>query len=167
MKKISTIILLLASYVGYSQAGAMATFDFTQALNMSEAINSGLEQLDQLDKMIDYYQKVEDKIQKVNKVILRLNRLKEIVSDQKYILGAVEKAKKFISSVESPAKKKAYVNSLKNILRETQEATNELSEVTRDDFLNLSDKERLDLIETNEQKIKLNKAKLKILFNVE
>lgn len=166
MKKISTIILFLASYVGYSQTGAMATFDFTQALNMSEAINSGLEQLDQLDKMIDYYQKVEDKIQKVNKVILRLNRLKEIVNDQRQIFGAVGDAKKFIASIESPSKKKMYVNKLSNILKETQEATNELSEVTRDDFLNLSDKERLDLIEKNEQKIRLNKTKLKIFFNI-
>ena len=165
MKKLNTIILLVVSYIGYSQTGAMATFDFTQALNMSESINAGLEQLDQLDKMIDYYQKVEDKIQKVNRVILRLNRLKEIIIDQKYIFGAIGDAKKFIMSIEDYNKKRMYVNKLRNILRETQEATNELSQITKDNFLNLSDKERLDLIEKNESIINYNKTRLKLLYN--
>lgn len=166
MKKISTIILFLASFVGYSQAGAMATFDFTQALNMTEAINSGLEQLDKLDRMIDYYQKVEEKIQKVNRVILKLDRIRRIVSDQRFILNSIEQSKNFITKLENSTQKRIYVNNLRNILYETQEASQELSEITRDDFLNLSDKDRLELIEKNEKKIKRNKARLKLMYNV-
>ncbi|AVM51549.1 hypothetical protein [Capnocytophaga sp. oral taxon 878] len=166
MKKLSTIILLLASYIGYSQVGAMATFDFTQALNMTESINAGLEQLDQIDKMLDYYEKVEEKIQKVNKVILKLERVKDIVTGQRKILNGVEKAKKFITSLSSTELKKAYTSNLSDILKESQRVSNELSNITRDNYLNLTDKERIEMIEKYEKKIKILKARLRVGYGV-
>ena len=166
MKKLSTIILLLASYIGYSQTGAMATFDFTQALNMTEAINSGLEQLDQIDKMLNYYEKVEEKIQKVNKVVLKLERIKDIVTGEREILNGVGKAKKFINSLSTTELKKAYASNLSEILKESQRISNELSNVTRDNYLNLTDKERIEMIEKYEKKIKILRTRLRVAYGV-
>lgn len=161
MKKIVTLFFVLMTFVSYGQ---MVTFDATNAMNMTESINTALDQLDKLEEMTNYYEKAQDQIQKVNKVVLKLEEIREIAKMHREILNDVDKAKKSISKITHDGSRKLYTDRLLNILKTAQKITRELSDVTQDNYLNMTDKERIDFVKEKETQMKAQKARMRLLF---
>ena len=51
------------------------------------------------------------------------------------------------------------------IIRNTKEANDELRKILKENYLELSDKERMDLIKEQEKIIRNNKARMKMYYN--
>ncbi|GIJ95385.1 hypothetical protein CAPN002_26030 [Capnocytophaga stomatis] len=163
MKKIFTIIVIFVTYLGYAQVPTV-TYDPTQAANMGESISTALDQLDELEKMTNYYEKAQDQIQKVNKVILRLQEIRDIAKMHREILNDVNKVKQVISKLEKDEYKELYTKKLMNILKTAQKVTQEISAVTKDNYLNMTDKERMDFIKEKEMQMRAQRARIKLMF---
>ena len=166
MKRIfPTFVLFVVTYIGYGQAGASIVFDPTVASKIIETINTGLDQLEEIERMADYYEEARDKLRIVNKAVSELKDIKKIVQSSKEIMEGANRAKNAIARIADPKSRQRNTKYLLEIIRNTKEANDELSKILKENYLELSDKERMDLIKEQEKVIKDNKARMRMYYN--
>ena len=166
MKKIfPTFVLFVVTYIGYGQAGASIVFDPTVASKIIETINTGLDQLEEIERMADYYEEARDKLRIVNKAVSELKDIKKIVQSSKEIMEGANRAKNAIARIADPKSRQRNTKYLLEIIRNTKEANDELRKILKENYLELSDKERMDLIKEQEKVIKDNKARMRMYYN--
>lgn len=166
MKKIlATFVLFVVTYLGYGQAGASIVFDPTVASKIIETINTGLDQLEEIERMADYYEEARDKLRIVNKAVSELKDIKKIVQSSKEIMEGANRAKNAIARIADPKSRQRNTKYLLEIIRNTKEANDELRKILKENYLELSDKERMDLIKEQEKVIKDNKARMRMYYN--
>mgnify|MGYP000885296365 CR=1 FL=1 len=166
MKKIlATFVLFVVTYIGYGQAGASIVFDPTVASKIIETINTGLDQLEEIERMADYYEEARDKLRIVNKAVSELKDIKKIVQSSKEIMEGANRAKNAIARIADPKSRQRNTKYLLEIIRNTKEANDELRKILKENYLELSDKERMDLIKEQEKVIKDNKARMRMYYN--
>lgn len=166
MKRIfPTFVLFVVTYIGYGQAGASIVFDPTVASKIIETINTGLDQLEEIERMADYYEEARDKLRIVNKAVSELKDIKKIVQSSKEIMEGANRAKNAIAKIADPKSRQRNTKYLLEIIRNTKEANDELRKILKENYLELSDKERMDLIKEQEKVIKDNKARMRMYYN--
>ena len=166
MKRIfPTFVLFVVTYIGYGQAGASIVFDPTVASKIIETINTGLDQLEEIERMADYYEEARDKLRIVNKAVSELKDIKKIVQSSKEIMEGANRAKNAIARIADPKSRQRNTKYLLEIIRNTKEANDELRKILKENYLELSDKERMDLIKEQEKVIKDNKARMRMYYN--
>ena len=166
MKRIfPTFVLFVVTYIGYGQAGASIVFDPTVASKIIETINTGLDQLEEIERMADYYEEARDKLRIVNKAVSELKDIKKIVQSSKEIMEGANRAKNAIAKITDPKSRQRNTKYLLEIIRNTKEANDELRKILKENYLELSDKERMDLIKEQEKVIKDNKARMRMYYN--
>lgn len=166
MKRIfPTFALFVVTYLGYGQAGASIVFDPTVASKIIETINTGLDQLEEIERMADYYEEARDKLRIVNKAVSELKDIKKIVQSSKEIMEGANRAKNAIAKIADPKSRQRNTKYLLEIIRNTKEANDELRKILKENYLELSDKERMDLIKEQEKVIKDNKARMRMYYN--
>lgn len=166
MKKIlATLSLFAATYIGYGQAGASLVFDPTVAAKIIETIDTGLDQLEEIERMANYYEEARDKLKIVNKAVSEIKDIKKIVQSSKEIMEGANRAKNAIEKIADPKSRQKNTKYLLNIIRNTKEANDELRKILKENYLELSDKERMDLIKEQEKVIKDNKARMRMYYN--
>lgn len=166
MKRIfPTFVLFVVTYIGYGQAGASIVFDPTVASKIIETIDTGLDQLEEIERMADYYEEARDKLKIVNKAVSELKDIKKIVQSSKEIMEGANRAKNAIARIADPKSRQRNTKYLLEIIRNTKEANDELRKILKENYLELSDKERMDLIKEQEKVIKDNKARMRMYYN--
>lgn len=165
MKTFITSLLLVLAGISYGQVPTV-TFDPTQAENMAQSITASLEQLEKLEKITKYYEVAQDNVEKVNKMILKLDEIKEITEMHQYILEYAPKIKNYISGIKNPLEKKNSLNSLAKVLKLAHKATSELILITSDNYLKMTDKERIDYIKEKKREMRQAKALLQYSFSL-
>lgn len=166
MKKIfPTFVLFVVTYIGYGQAGASIVFDPTVASKIIETIDTGLDQLEEIERMANYYEEARDKLKIVNKAVSEIKDIKKIVQSSKEIMEGANRAKNAIARIADPKSRQRNTKYLLEIIRNTKEANDELRKILKENYLELSDKERMDLIKEQEKVIKDNKARMRMYYN--
>lgn len=166
MKKIfPTFVLFVVTYIGYGQAGASIVFDPTVASKIIETIDTGLDQLEEIERMANYYEEARDKLKIVNKAVSEIKDIRKIVQSSKEIMEGANRAKNAIARIADPKSRQRNTKYLLEIIRNTKEANDELRKILKENYLELSDKERMDLIKEQEKVIKDNKARMRMYYN--
>lgn len=166
MKRIfPTFVLFVVTYIGYGQAGASIVFDPTVASKIIETIDTGLDQLEEIERMANYYEEARDKLKIVNKAVSELKDIKKIVQSSKEIMEGANRAKNAIARIADPKSRQRNTKYLLEIIRNTKEANDELRKILKENYLELSDKERMDLIKEQEKIIRDNKARMRMYYN--
>lgn len=166
MKKIfPTFVLFVVTYIGYGQAGASIVFDPTVASKIIETIDTGLDQLEEIERMANYYEEARDKLRIVNKAVSEIKDIRKIVQSSKEIMEGANRAKNAIARIADPKSRQRNTKYLLEIIRNTKEANDELRKILKENYLELSDKERMDLIKEQEKVIKDNKARMRMYYN--
>ncbi len=166
MKRIfPTFVLFVVTYIGYGQAGASIVFDPTVASKIIETIDTGLDQLEEIERMANYYEEARDKLRIVNKAVSELKDIRKIVQSSKEIMEGANRAKNAIARIADPKSRQRNTKYLLEIIRNTKEANDELRKILKENYLELSDKERMDLIKEQEKVIKDNKARMRMYYN--
>ena len=166
MKKIfPTFVLFVVTYIGYGQAGASIVFDPTVASKIIETIDTGLDQLEEIERMANYYEEARDKLKVVNEAVSEIKDIKKIVQSSKEIMEGANRAKNAIARIADPKSRQRNTKYLLEIIRNTKEANDELRKILKENYLELSDKERMDLIKEQEKVIKDNKARMRMYYN--
>lgn len=166
MKKIfPTFVLFVVTYIGYGQAGASIVFDPTVASKIIETIDTGLDQLEEIERMANYYEEARDKLKIVNKAVSEIKDIKKIVQSSKEIMEGANRAKNAIARIADPKSRQRNTKYLLEIIRNTKEANDELRKILKENYLELSDKERMDLIKEQEKVIRDNKARMRMYYN--
>ena len=166
MKRIfPTFVLFVVTYIGYGQAGASIVFDPTVASKIIETIDTGLDQLEEIERMANYYEEARDKLRIVNKAVSEIKDIRKIVQSSKEIMEGANRAKNAIARIADPKSRQKNTKYLLNIIRNTKEANDELRKILKENYLELSDKERMDLIKEQEKVIKDNKARMRMYYN--
>lgn len=166
MKRIfPTFVLFVVTYIGYGQAGASIVFDPTVASKIIETIDTGLDQLEEIERMANYYEEARDKLKIVNKAVSEIKDIRKIVQSSKEIMEGANRAKNAIARIADPKSRQRNTKYLLEIIRNTKEANDELRKILKENYLELSDKERMDLIKEQEKVIKDNKARMRMYYN--
>lgn len=166
MKRIfPTFVLFVVTYIGYGQAGASIVFDPTVASKIIETIDTGLDQLEEIERMANYYEEARDKLRIVNKAVSEIKDIRKIVQSSKEIMEGANRAKNAIARIADPKRRQRNTKYLLEIIRNTKEANDELRKILKENYLELSDKERMDLIKEQEKVIKDNKARMRMYYN--
>lgn len=166
MKRILSVFVLFAvTYIGYGQAGASIVFDPTVASKIIETIDTGLDQLEEIERMANYYEEARDKLRTINKAVSEIKDIKEIVQSSKEIMEGANRARSVISKITDPRSKQKNSEYLLGIIRSTKEANAELKKIMKENYLELSDKERMDLIKNQEKIVKDNKIRMRMYYN--
>ena len=166
MKKIfPTFVLFVVTYIGYGQAGASIVFDPTVASKIIETIDTGLDQLEEIERMANYYEEARDKLKVVNEAVSEIKDIKKIVQSSKEIMEGANRAKNAIARIADPKSRQRNTKYLLEIIRNTKEANDELRKILKENYLELSDKERMHLIKEQEKVIKDNKARMRMYYN--
>jgi hypothetical protein len=166
MKRIfPTFVLFVVTYIGYGQAGASIVFDPTVASKIIETIDTGLDQLEEIERMANYYEEARDKLRIVNKAVSEIKDIRKIVQSSKEIMEGANRAKNAIARIADPKSRQRNTKYLLEIIRNTKEANDELRKILKENYLELSDKERMDLIKEQEKVIKDNKARMRMYYN--
>lgn len=166
MKRIfPTFVLFVVTYIGYGQAGASIVFDPTVASKIIETIDTGLDQLEEIERMANYYEEARDKLKIVNKAVSEIKDIRKIVQSSKEIMEGANRAKNAIARIADPKSRQRNTKYLLEIIRNTKEANDELRKILKENYLELSDKERMDLIKEQEKIIRDNKARMRMYYN--
>lgn len=166
MKRIfPTFVLFVVTYIGYGQAGASIVFDPTVASKIIETIDTGLDQLEEIERMANYYEEARDKLRIVNKAVSEIKDIRKIVQSSKEIMEGANRAKNAIARIADPKSRQRNTKYLLEIIRNTKEANDELRKILKENYLELSDKERMDLIKEQEKIIRDNKARMRMYYN--
>ena len=80
-------------------------------------------------------------------------------------MEGANRAKNAIAKIADPKSRQKNTNYLLKIIRNTKEANDELRKILKENYLELSDKERMDLIKEQEKIIRNNKARMKMYYN--
>lgn len=164
MKRVLSLFVLFAvTYASYGQASIV--YDPTVASKIIETIDTGLDQLEEIERMANYYEEARDKLKTINKAVSEIKNIKKIVESSKEIMEGANRAKNAIAKIADPKSRQKNTNYLLKIIRNTKEANDELRKILKENYLELSDKERMDLIKEQEKIIRNNKARMKMYYN--
>lgn len=164
MKRVLSLFVLFAvTYTSYGQASIV--YDPTVASKIIETIDTGLDQLEEIERMANYYEEARDKLKTINKAVSEIKNIKKIVESSKEIMEGANRAKNAIAKIADPKSRQKNTNYLLKIIRNTKEANDELRKILKENYLELSDKERMDLIKEQEKIIRNNKARMKMYYN--
>ena len=111
MKRVLSLFVLFAiTYTSYGQASIV--YDPTVASKIIETIDTGLDQLEEIERMANYYEEARDKLKTINKAVSEIKNIKKIVESSKEIMEGANRAKNAIAKIADPKSRQ------KNTLRD-------------------------------------------------
>ena len=150
MKKAITFLCLIISIPFFSQ-GAMVVTDLTANQTLASTLTASTKQLTQLEKNYALLKSAEEKYQKINSIVTSVYSLGEIINLQK---EAINNVSLVLNKTKLTGKS---LSRLENVLKQTLEniakLTGTISNVLKDGFFNMSDKERIDMFQQNRSAI--------------
>ena len=166
------IFLLVSLLVGISSNAQMITVTEAPATDilLGEQIADGLKSL---QVSMDNYELVKsnvEKIEKVNSYIGQLQLISDMIDRQQEAIKNAQQVEKLIKNIKNATTAKSTLNSVSNSLTAINNSAKMINKITSSGFFNMSDKERIDMLEKENQIISSNarkiKSKLYILKNL-
>ena len=169
MKRIFLLVALLASICSNAQMVTITEAPATDIL-LGEQIAYGLKSL---QVSMDNYELVKsnvEKVEKVNSYIGQLQLISDMIDRQQKAIKNAQQVEKLIKNIKNASTAKATMNSVSNSLTAINNSAKMINKITSSGFFNMSDKERIDMLEKENQIISSNarkiKSKLYILKNL-
>lgn len=159
-KNIIKITLLFLPFFGFSQMGASVVFDPTAATNMSTQIANTTQQIGQLEQSLQYMQKASETLSKVNGYVRDVSSLTEISQMYRESISLANRVRTNAQAIKNPANKKRVLTNVSQLLTSLSTGIDFVTKIVSNDFFQMSDKERLDLLTTERRKVLIKRSKL-------
>lgn len=153
MKK---LILTLCLLVGSYSFAQMAVVDAGANQQIAKQITQSAAQIKQLEKSYSLLKDAQEKYQKVNGYIQQMGQLKNIINMQKQAINNSNKI------LEKARKGKFDVSSIKNQLAQISGSIKTVQALLNNGMFNMSDSERITLLENEYNKVKSANAKISV-----
>lgn len=169
MKKIVCVLLLSIGFNGWAQMVTITEAPATDIL-LGEQITDGLANL---QVTMDNYELVKsnvEKVEKVNAYIGQLKLISDMIDRQQEAVQSAQQVQKMLKNVKNVSTVKSALNSVSKSLESINNSAKMVNKITSSGFFNMTDKERIDMLEKENQNISANarriKSKLYILKNL-
>lgn len=169
MKKIVCVLLLSIGFNGWAQMVTITEAPATDIL-LGEQITDGLANL---QVTMDNYELVKsnvEKVEKVNSYIGQLKLISDMIDKQQEAIQAAQEIQRKVKSIKNVATAKSTIQSVSKSLEMINNSTKMINKITTNGFFNMTDKERIDMLEKENQIISSQsrriKTKLYILKNL-
>lgn len=153
MKK---LILTLCLLVGSYSFAQMAVVDASANQQIAKQITQSAAQIKQLEKSYSLLKDAQEKYQKVNGYIQQMGQLQNIINMQKQAINNSNKI------LEKARKGKFDVSSIKNQLAQISGSIKTVQALLNNGMFNMSDSERITLLENEYNKVKSANAKISV-----
>ncbi len=169
MKKLSLLLVMCAYYSMNAQMpvtdvatnGQLSMLNSTTASSygkMAEQVVTAAKQLTQLEKTYETVKATAAKVEKVNEAVQSYNNVSKYISKQKEIIRNLETVTRYSKGSVSNTQ-------IQNILTTTSGSLKKIEQFLQDSFFNLNDKERMDLINSENRKLELNLIRSRMYAN--
>lgn len=153
MKK---LILTLCLLVGSYSFAQMAVVDVGANQQIAKQITQSAAQIKQLEKSYSLLKDAQEKYQKVNGYIQQMGQLQNIINMQKQAINNSNKI------LEKARKGKFDVNGIQNQLAQISGSIKTVQALLNNGMFNMSDSERITLLENEYNKVKSANAKISV-----
>ena len=111
-----------------------------------------------------------EKVEKVNSYIGQLQLISDMITRQQEAIKNAQQLEKLVKNIKNASTAKATINSVSNSLTAINNSAKMINKITSSGFFNMTDKERIDMLEKENQIISFNarkiRSKLYILKNL-
>lgn len=159
-KKLFNVALVLMPFLGFAQMGGSVVFDPTQASNMSTQISNTTQQINQLEKSLEYMKKAQETLNKVNGYVRDVSSITEITGMYKQAVSIASRVRTDAQRIKNPNTKKRVLTNVSQLLNSLSNGVSFVNKILTNDFFKMTDKERLDLLNTERRKIFIKKSQL-------
>lgn len=159
-KKLFNMALILMPFLGFAQMGGSVVFDPTQASNMSTQISNTTQQINQLEKSLEYMKKAQETLNKVNGYVRDVSSITEITGMYKQAVSIASRVRTDAQRIKNPNTRKRVLTNVSQLLTSLSNGVNFVNKILTNDFFKMTDKERLDLLNTERRKIFIKKSQL-------
>lgn len=170
MKKLFLLMFVVASSLSvYSQAAVidaaaqkqlttLNASNKTALAKLGEQVGTAAKQLSQLEKTYETVKATAEKVEKVNSSVQSFNNMSKYISKQKEIINN-------INIVANSKRQNISKKQLQSIVTASSESLKKIQSFLQDGFFNLNDKERIDLIGSENKKLEINLIRSKLYAN--
>lgn len=169
MKKIMVLLSFMWGSLLHAQMITVTEAPATDIL-LGEQITDGLANL---QVTMDNYELVKssvEKVEKVNAYIGQLKLISDMIDKQQEAIQAAQEIQRKVKSIKNVATAKSTIQSVSKSLEMINNSTKMINKITTNGFFNMTDKERIDMLEKENQIISSQarriKTKLYILKNL-
>ena len=169
MKKIMLLLSFMWGNLLHAQMITVTEAPATDIL-LGQQITDGLTNI---QVAMDNYELVKsnvEKVEKVNAYIGQLKLISDMIDKQQEAIQAAQAIQKKVKSIKNVSTAKSTIQSVSNSLEAINNSTKMINKITTNGFFNMSDKERIDMLEKENQIISSHarriKSKLYILKNL-
>lgn len=156
-KQIIKVAMVLLPVCGFSQ---MVVHDPVQEANMAQQISNSSQQVVQMEKTLEYMQKSAEKLNKVNSYLRQIKDLEKITRLYRESISLAQKARANVYRMKGKKRPQQAMKNIAGIISSMEEGIRFISQVLSSDFYNMTDKDRIDLIDKELGKILVRRAKL-------
>ena len=152
MKKLAvpllTLMLVLTSNSPMAAQG-LPVYDNTNFLSLAKQLLESAKQTAELLKMVEHFQAVKEKIEKVNNAVKQYQAVREITRNNEKLFQMVNRDLRAIlnSPYIQPDEIQAISRAFNGIIDQSLSNLEFMNQVLSNDFLNMSDAERLEVLE--------------------
>lgn len=164
-KRFINTALVLLPFFGIAQMGASVVFDPTAATNMSTQIANTTQQIGQLEKSLAYMKKASETLDKVNGYVRDVSSVTEITNMYKESVSIASRVRTDAQRIKNPNTRKRVLTNVSQLLTSLTTGVTFVNKILSNDFFKMSDKERLELLNTERRKILIKKSKLTSYLN--
>ncbi|CAH8295979.1 hypothetical protein EV196_11321 [Mariniflexile fucanivorans] len=141
--------LLLFLFVTISNYGQMAVTDVTANETLATQLTTSTNQLAQLEKSYQVLKEAEEKYQKINSIVTSVYKIGEIIELQREAIENINIVRNNKKSADNPN----LLENMNHILLSINQRVNTISNVLKEGFFNMSDKERIDMFKSERSAI--------------
>lgn len=169
MKKIMVLLIFMFGSLLHAQMITVTEAPATDIL-LGQQITDGLTNI---QVAMDNYELVKsnvEKVEKVNAYIGQLKLISDMIDRQQEAVQSAQQVQKLLKNVKNVSTVKSALNSVSKSLESINNSATMVNKITSSGFFNMTDKERIDMLEKENQNISANarriKSKLYILKNL-
>lgn len=158
-KKLITLMiaLVIANFLpGRATAQGMPVYDNTNFVSLIKQLVEAGKQTAEMLKMVNHLKAVKEKLEKVNNAVKQYKAVREITENNQELLDMVNRDLREIlnSPYIEPDEIDAVSSSFNTIIETSLENLDFMGQVLSSDFLNMSDGERLEILEAQREESK-------------
>lgn len=158
MRKKITKTLIIALFLlipkGHSVAQGMPVYDNTNFISLGKQLIESAKQTTELLRMVDELNAVREKIEKVNNAVRQYQAVRDITRDNEQLFEMVrDDLRELLNSPYIHGDEVEIIsNAFNDIIEHSLDQLNFMNQVLSSDFLNMTDAERLEILEAQREK---------------
>ena len=163
--KTKMIMVLMVLFIGHSvRAQGLPVYDNTSFIALAKSLIEGAKQTTQLLKTVEFLKEQKERIEKVNNVVKQLKAVREITENNQKLYNMVQNDLREI--LNSPFIKAEEIESISesftSIIDRSVEDMNFMQQLLTSNFLNMTDAERLQILEAQEERSRVMVSEIEL-----